>query len=164
MHCPLEGFLRGSVVKNLPANSGDIGDMCSIPGWGRSPGEGNGNPFQYSCLGNPMDRGAWWTTVHGVAKRHDWGTEHTFACMCTHARRHTHTHTHTHTDACPLDYWGCHYNSPHYCSSICTLCFSPGNIWACYLCSRKWKTTAWEISLGPKITDDVCVMTNHCLC
>ena len=94
MHCPLEGFLRGSVVKNLPANSGDIGDMCSIPGWGRSPGEGNGNPFQYSCLGNPMDRGAWWTTVHGVAKRHDWGTEHTFACMCTHADTHTHTHTH----------------------------------------------------------------------
>ena len=42
--------------------------MGSVPGWGRSPGGGNGNPLQYSCLGNPMDRGAWWTTVHGVAK------------------------------------------------------------------------------------------------
>jgi len=44
------------------------GDTGSIPGWGRSPGEGNGNPLQYSCLGNPMDRGGWWATVHRVAK------------------------------------------------------------------------------------------------
>ena len=44
------------------------GDVCSIPGLGRSPEEGNGNPLQYSCLGNPMDRGDWWATVHGVAK------------------------------------------------------------------------------------------------
>ena len=50
------GFLGGSVVKNPPANAGDMG---STPGSGRSPGEGNGNPLQYSCLGNPMDRGAW---------------------------------------------------------------------------------------------------------
>ena len=49
-------------------NAGDVG---SIPGWGRSPGEGNGSPLQYSCLGNCMDRGAWWTTVHGVAKELD---------------------------------------------------------------------------------------------
>ena len=56
------------VVKNLPANAGDIRDTGSIPGWGRSPGGGNGNPLQYSCLGNPMDRGAWQTTVHRVAK------------------------------------------------------------------------------------------------
>ena len=53
------------MVKNPPANAGDMG---SIPGSGRSPGEGNGNPLQDSCLGNPMDRGAWWATVHGVAK------------------------------------------------------------------------------------------------
>ena len=53
------------MVKNLPANAGDAG---SIPGSGRSPGEGNGNLHQYSCLGNLMDRGAWWATVHGVAK------------------------------------------------------------------------------------------------
>ena len=59
------GFLDDSVVKNLPANAGDSG---SIPGLGRSPREGNGNPLQYSCLGNPMVRGAWRATVHGVAK------------------------------------------------------------------------------------------------
>ena len=57
-------LIPGSVVKNLPK----AGDADSIPGSGRSPGEGNGNPLQYSCLGNPMDRGAWWTTAHGVAK------------------------------------------------------------------------------------------------
>ena len=56
-------------VKNLPVN---IGDANSIPGWGRFPGEGNGNPLQYTCLGNPMDRGAWRGTVQGVIKvRHD---------------------------------------------------------------------------------------------
>ena len=53
------------MVKNLPANAGD-GD--SIPGSGRSPGGGNGNRLQYSCLGNLMDRGGWWALVHGVAK------------------------------------------------------------------------------------------------
>ena len=58
-------FPSGSMVKNLPANAGDTG---SVPGLGRSPGEGNGNPLQYSCLGNPMDRGAWQATVHGVTK------------------------------------------------------------------------------------------------
>ena len=56
------------MVKNPPA---DMGDTCSSPGAGRSPGEGNGNPFQYSCLGNPMDRGAWRATVHGVTKEPD---------------------------------------------------------------------------------------------
>ena len=62
------GFPGGSVVRNLPANAGDVG---LIPGLGRSPRDGNGNPLQYSCLGNPVDRGAWWATVHGVAKESD---------------------------------------------------------------------------------------------
>ena len=53
-------------LKNPPANAGDIRDLGSIPGSGRSPGEGNGNPFKYSCLENPMDRGAWGATVHRV--------------------------------------------------------------------------------------------------
>ena len=53
------------MVKNLSANVGDAG---LTPGLGSSPGEGNGNPLQYSCLGNPMDRGFWWATVHGVTK------------------------------------------------------------------------------------------------
>ena len=68
------------VVKNPPANAGDIRDTGSVSGLGRSPGEGHGNPLQYSCLGNPMDRGAWWATVHGVARsqtRLKWLNMHT---------------------------------------------------------------------------------------
>ena len=61
----LAGFPGGAVVKNPPTNVGDTG---LLPGLGRSPGEGNGNPLQYSCLGNPMDREAWWATAHAVAK------------------------------------------------------------------------------------------------
>ena len=66
------GFPGGSVVKNPPANAGD-GEVCLIPESERSPGGRNGNPLQYSCLGNPKDREAWWATpggigVHGVAK------------------------------------------------------------------------------------------------
>ena len=57
------------MVKNSPANAGAAGDTGLIPGSGRSPGGGNGNTLQDSCLGNPMDRGAWWPTVHGVAKQ-----------------------------------------------------------------------------------------------
>ena len=56
------------MVKNPPADAGNAGDAGLIPGSGRSPGGGHGNPFQYSCLENPMDGGAWWVTVHGVAK------------------------------------------------------------------------------------------------
>ena len=56
------------VVKNLPANAGDLRDPGSIPGSGRSPGEGNGYPLQYSCLENPMDRVTWWAVIHRVAK------------------------------------------------------------------------------------------------
>ena len=56
------------MVKNPPATEGDARNSGSIPGFGRSPGVGNGNPFQYSCLENPMDKGAWWTTVPVVAK------------------------------------------------------------------------------------------------
>ena len=59
------GFPGGSEVKASACNLGDLG---SIPGWGRFPGEGNGNPLEYSCLENPMDGGAWWATVHGVTR------------------------------------------------------------------------------------------------
>ena len=65
---PTKGFPGGSVVKNLPANAADISDKGLIPGLGGCPGEGNGNLLQNSCPKNPMDRGAWQTTVHGVAK------------------------------------------------------------------------------------------------
>ena len=54
------------MVKNPPANGGDVKDMGSIPGWESGPGGGHGNPLQYFCLGNPIDRGAWRTVVHGV--------------------------------------------------------------------------------------------------
>ena len=64
----LLGFSGGSELKNPPANTGDVG---SILGLGRSPGGGNGNPLQYSCLGNPMERGAWQAIVNGVTKESD---------------------------------------------------------------------------------------------
>ena len=61
-------FPGGSVVKNLPADAAEVG---SIPGLGRSPRKGNANPDQYFCIGNPVDRGVWWTTVHDVLKTSD---------------------------------------------------------------------------------------------
>ena len=67
------------VIKNLPANAGDVRDLGSTPGMGRSPGGGNGNPLHYSCLENPMDGGAWWATVHGSHKESD-TTEHAHTC------------------------------------------------------------------------------------
>ena len=73
------------MVKNLSANAGEARDAGLIPGSGRSPGGGNGNPLHYSCLENHMDREAWWATIHQVTRvRHNLATEHT----------HTHTHTH----------------------------------------------------------------------
>ena len=72
------GFPGGSVVKNPPANAGDVG---LLPQWERSPREENGNPLQYSCLENPMDRGIWLATVHGVRKSHF--TFFYFATPCT---------------------------------------------------------------------------------
>ena len=62
---PKMGFTGGTVVQNPPANAEDV---SSVPGSGRSPGVGNGNALQYSCLENSMDRGAWWATVHGVTE------------------------------------------------------------------------------------------------
>ena len=64
----LDNFPGGAVVKNLPTNAGDARHVGSIPGLGRSPGGGNGNPLPSSCLGNPVDRGAWQATVRGVTK------------------------------------------------------------------------------------------------
>ena len=78
------------LVKNPSVNAGDRRDSGLIPGWERFPGVGNGNPFLYSCLWNPMDRRDWWATVHGVTK--SW----------TQLSAHTHTHTH----AVSLQNWG----------------------------------------------------------
>ena len=68
MRCSDGDFQMALVVKNPPANAEAAGDIGSIPGLGRSPGGGNSNPLQYFCLRNPMDRGAWWATVHEVAQ------------------------------------------------------------------------------------------------
>ena len=81
------GYFGGSGGKESACNAGD---QSSIPGPGRCPGEGNANPLQYSCLENSMDRGAWWATVHGVAKNQTQLSD-------SHTDTHTHTHTHTHT-------------------------------------------------------------------
>ena len=75
------------MVKNLPANAGHIRDVGSIPGSGRSPGGGHGNPLQYACLEDPMDRGAWWATVHVVSKSQS---------MHTHTNKTGTAHSHTH--------------------------------------------------------------------
>ena len=76
---PHKASMVTHLVKNLPAMQETVcnaGDLGSIPGLGRSPGEGNGNPLQYSCLGNPLDRGACWAAVHGVTRvRHDLATK-----------------------------------------------------------------------------------------
>ena len=69
------------VVKNPPTNAGYVRDVSSIPGSGKSPGGGHGNPLQYSCLGNPMDRGAWWTRIHGVSKESDRTEATWYACI-----------------------------------------------------------------------------------
>ena len=70
------------MVKNPPVNAGDITHLGSIPGWGRSPGGGHGNPFQYSYLENPMDRGVWSATVHRIAESEPTETtDHTCICV-----------------------------------------------------------------------------------
>ena len=75
----LSGFPHSSISKGSACNAGDTG---LIPGWGRSPGEGNVNSLLYSCLGNPMDRIAWWATVHGVTKvRHNLANKQPSYCL-----------------------------------------------------------------------------------
>ena len=86
------GFPGGTVVNNSPAGLGDTRVVDLIPGSGRSPGKGNDDLLQYFCLGNPMDREAWWATVHGAAKSETRPSD----CVCVRAHTHTHTHTHTH--------------------------------------------------------------------
>ena len=78
------GLPDSPVGKESACSARDTGDVGSIPGLGRSPGEGNGNPLQYSCLKNPMDRGAWWATVLGVAKESDM-TEQNNPCLLLHS-------------------------------------------------------------------------------
>ena len=98
------GTMVGAVVKNPPANARDV-DL--IPGLERSPGEGSDNPLQYSCLGNPMDRGAWWATVHKswtrLSDKHTCGSGHHGGPMMTTSRPHSQgdSHLDADTDAAP---------------------------------------------------------------
>ena len=79
----IRGFPGSSVVKNLPANAGEAGDMSLSPRLGRSHGEGNGNPLQYFCLENSIDRGAWRATVHGVEKNWTWLSDFYYYLLLT---------------------------------------------------------------------------------
>ena len=90
-----QGFLGGSEVKASAWNAGDLG---SIPGLGSSPGEGNGTPLPYFCLENPMEGGAWWATVHGVAKSRTRLSNFTFTFPACNSHR--------------LEYWSCPWSSP----------------------------------------------------
>ena len=108
----------GLLAWTLPGGSDGKESACNIrgsgliPGSGRSPGEGNGNPLQYSCLENSMDRGAWWATVHRVTKCQTGLSEcmHVCACACAHVR--VHTHTHTHSVRLNLVFWASLCSSP----------------------------------------------------
>ena len=91
----LVGFTGDTVIKNLPVNAGDTGDLGSIPGSGRSPGVGNGNPLQYSCLENSMDKGDWQATVCHVGVSESNVTKH--------AHIHTHTHSYSQEPCCWME-------------------------------------------------------------
>ena len=92
-------FPGGSVVKNPPANADDPRDMGSVPKSGGSPGEGHGNPLQYSCLENSMDRRAWRATVHGVAKNRIWLSAHAHTHTQSQLRHFTSVHQLTYPNA-----------------------------------------------------------------
>ena len=111
MQSSLSGLKHRSSGSDWKESACNAGDPGSILGSGRSTGEGSGNPLQYSCLENPMDRGAWLSTVHGFTKSPTWLSIHTHTHAGTHAcmRVRVHTHTHTHTppyvyDSIPLLY------------------------------------------------------------
>ena len=121
-----------SDVKASACNAGDPG---SIPGLGRSPGEGNGNPLQYSCLENPVEREAWWATVHGVAKSWTWLSDFTFTfctlTMCPWANNLSETHF-VHwpkmgiqpSSACKMTtHSGCFINTIPHTQPLLPLCF-----------------------------------------
>ena len=103
-----QGFPDGSAVKNPHANSGN---MSLIPGWGRSPGEGNGNPLQYSCLGKPIDRGAWWVQSRGSLRvGHDWATkrqQHPTLLRCKPLGRALHSALDSEMSQPRSEFWSC---------------------------------------------------------
>ena len=107
------------VVKNLPANAGDVRDAGSVPGSERFPGGGHGNPLQYSCLKNPVDRGAWWATVHRVANSWIW-------------LKRLGTHTHTPLLLCCSTFFSIH---------SCLRCFI---VKGCWFLSKSFFCLNWD--------------------
>ena len=103
-----EGFSVGSIMKNLLANAGNTG---SIPGSGRSPGEGNGNSLQWSCWDDPMDRGAWWATVYRMAKELD-------------------TTKQLNNETTPIGRAGCSGKGPYFFFNPFTTLLAPRVVWA----------------------------------
>ena len=137
------------MVKNPPANAGDAADPGLIPGSGRSPGGGNGNPRQYSCLENPMDRGAWRATVHEVVKvRLDWAST---------AAAQTRGYAHILETPHPGSHWPQGWTSQHHLpfpSRLPPLC--PG------LRAASRKQSSWELRFCPaQVCDSMCRVHRH---
>ena len=137
LYKPGESYTGGSEVEASACNAGDLG---SIPGSGRPPGEGNGNPLQYSCLENPMDGGAWWATVHGVAESQ---TRLSNLTNFLHWALYLHTLNHTcwQPYSCVLSMW-------HYCLSSTKTRFLHERIHASllYICHHVCQPSFWSFS------------------
>ena len=139
------GSPGSSEVKNPPTNAGDARDWGLIPGSGRSPGEGNGNPLQYSCLTNPMDRGAWQATVLRIAKSLILLSIHMHVCICTHTtpggeEKQGMIFSQGFRGCMPaktlkVDFWLQNYETINFCYPI------PPRLW--YLCSSLRKPVQW---------------------
>ena len=159
------------MVKNLPANAGDAADPGSIPGSGRSPGGGNGNPRQYSCLENPMDRGAWRATIHEVVKvRLDWAST---------AAAQTPGYAHILETPHPGSHWPPGWNSQHHLPFPSRL--HPGSHWPQGWTSQHHppfpsrlhplcpglraasrKQSSWELRFCPaQVCDSMCRVHRH---
>ena len=138
-----EGFPDGSVVKNLPINAEDEG---WIPGLGRSPGGRNGNPLQYSCLGNPIDRGAWRAATHGVTKRvrRDWVTNQNKAhhmYVHIHVCVHIYIYTYIYKRMCAHPFvHTCTCIHPEFHFSLCDL--------SCHNFKTQMKSPVWVLWLS----------------
>ena len=139
------------MLKNLPDIAGDIREVDSIPGSGRSPGGRHRNHLQYSCLENPIDRGAWWATVHGFTK-----SQTRLKPLSTHTHTtHTHTHTHTHKHSVYYKYFFL-FRSQIFADKSVNLFFSflPSDVGSVegLAYHRAWDTLYWTSSTTSSIT------------
>ena len=133
-------FVGSALVKNPPATEGDTG---LIPGWGRSPGEGNGNPLQYSCLRNPMDRGAWRALVHGATKSQTWQRLTLKKLIASNSLKFCFSYFST----CGKQILGCSHD-PHFLVFMPlykTLPSSVGRTWGLLLSNKIWQGSWWDV-------------------